>query len=275
VRSGTLWLAAFRFVLYLAAALYLTLVMVAVVLSDRLIFQPQRSTYDHTPDLLKLTTADGTHITAVYLPNPAATYTLLFSHGNAEDLGDDRPLFQQLRQAGFAVFGYDYHGYGTSEGTPSEKTIYEDVTAAYDYLIGTVGVPPERIISFGRSVGTGAAIDLASRKPVAGLIVQSGFTTAFRVLTRVPLVPFDRFRNIDKITRVRCPVLIMHGRDDRVIPFQHGLALYERANPPKMSLWIQSAGHNDFEFVAGDRYFQALKEFSRSLDLLKRGVATR
>jgi fermentation-respiration switch protein FrsA (DUF1100 family) len=217
-----------------------------------------------------LTTADGTRITALYLPNPGATYTLLFSHGNAEDLGDDRPLLQQLRTAGFSVFAYDYHGYGTSGGTPSEKTVYSDVEAAYAYLTGTLRVPPERIISFGRSVGTGAAIELASRRPIGGLIVQSGFTTAFRVLTHVTLVPFDKFRNIDKISRVRCPVLVMHGRADGVIPLGHGLKLFERANTPKMSLWIEGAGHNDFELVAGERYFQAINEFAKVLGSGKR-----
>lgn len=266
MRNSSLWLAGFRAILYAAATLYLVLVAVAVFLSDRMIFQPQRCSYADTPDLLKLTAADGTRIAAIYLPNPAATYTILFSHGNAEDLGDNRAYLHQLRAAGFAVLAYDYHGYGISGGSPSEKAIYSDVDAAYGYLTATLRVPPGRIISFGRSVGNGAAIDLASRQPVAGLIVQSGFTTAFRVLTHIPLVPFDRFRNIDKIARVRCPVLFMHGQSDRVIPFQHGLKLYERTRTPKMSLWVEEAGHNDFEMVAGARYFAALKEFSRSLE---------
>jgi fermentation-respiration switch protein FrsA (DUF1100 family) len=275
VRNTSLWLAAFRILLYGAATLYLVLVGVALFLSDRMIFQPQRSSYQDARDFLKLTTADGTRITATYLPNPAASYILLFSHGNAEDIGDNLPFFMQLRSAGFAVFAYDYHGYGTSGGTPSEKAIYSDVDAAYDYLTTTLHVPPDRIISFGRSVGTGAAIDLAARKPLAGLIVQSGFTTAFRVLTHVPLVPFDRFRNVDKIGRVRCPILFMHGRADGIIPFQHGLKLYERANPAKMSLWVDGAHHNDFEMVAGKRYFSALKEFAASLERQQAGSITR
>jgi fermentation-respiration switch protein FrsA (DUF1100 family) len=267
-----LWLSLLRMLLYLAIGLYLILVLVAVFLSDRMIFQPQRSSYQDTPDILKLTTADGTRISALYLPNPAATYTILFSHGNAEDLGDNRQFFEELRRAGFAVFAYDYHGYGTSGGTPSEKTIYSDVEAAYEYLTHSLGIPAQRIISFGRSVGAGAAIDLAVRKPVAGLIVQSGFTSAFRVLTRVPLVPFDRFRNLEKIARVRCPVLIMHGQADRVIPLQHGLQLYERANQPKMRFWVEGADHNDFELVAGKRYYKALQEFSGNLETSANGT---
>lgn len=250
----------------MVAGFYLMLFLVAAFLSDRMIFQPQRSSYADTSDIIKLTTADGTRISAVYLPNPAAAYTLLFSHGNAEDIGDNRLFFQQLRDAKFAVFAYDYHGYGTSGGTPSEKAVYSDIDAAYEYLTGTLRVPPERIISFGRSVGTGAAIDLASRKPVAGLIVQSGFTTAFRVLTHIPLVPFDKFRNVEKIQRVKVPILFMHGRADRVIPFRQGLALYERVNSPKASFWVEGADHNDFELVAGERYFTALRNFAATLE---------
>jgi fermentation-respiration switch protein FrsA (DUF1100 family) len=265
-------LAGFRVLLYAAATFYLILVLVAMFLSDRMIFQPQRSSYKDSPDFLKLTTTDGTRITAVYRPNPSATYTLLFSHGNAEDIGDNLAFFMQLCSAGFAVFAYDYHGYGTSGGTPSEKAIYGDIDAAYEYLTATLQVPPERIISFGRSVGTGAAIDLAARKPVGGLIVQSGFTTAFRVLTHVPLVPFDRFRNVEKVKKVRCPILFMHGQADEVIPFRHGLKLYEMASAPKMHLWIDGAHHNDFELIAGSRYFTALQEFAAML-ASKQGVS--
>src|SRR5262249_6763481 len=114
----------------------------------------------------------------------------------------------------------------------------------------------------------------AARKPVAGLIVQSGFTTAFRVITHLPLVPFDRFRNVDKIRSVRCPILFMHGRSDEVIPFRHGVQLYERARAPKTSLWVEGAHHNDFELVAGKRYFVALKEFAATLELKQAGSIT-
>lgn len=252
--------------LYFVVGFYLVLVFVALFLSDRMIFQPQLSSYQDTPDFFKLTTTDGTRITATYLANPGARYTLLFSHGNAEDIGDNLSFFMTLRSAGFAVFAYDYHGYGTSGGTPSEKAIYQDVDAAYEYLTNTLRVPPEGIISFGRSVGNGASIDLAARRPVGGLIVQSGFTTAFRVLTKVPLVPFDKFRNVDKIKNVRCPVLVMHGEADEVIPFAQGRKLYENANDPKMHLWVPGAHHNDFESIAGTRYFAALKEFALSLE---------
>src|SRR5215813_8849549 len=105
-------------------------------------------------------------------------FTVLFSHGNAEDIGDDESLLERIRAAGFAVFAYDYQGYGTSEGRPSERHAYEDELAAYNFLLQSMHVPGSRIIALGRSVGSGPACDLASRHPVAGLILESAFTSA-------------------------------------------------------------------------------------------------
>ena len=143
--------------------------------------------------VLKLTTADGATISARFFPTPKATFTLLFSHGNAEDIGYDTPFLEAVRDAGFAVFAYDYQGYGTSQGQPSEPHVYQDCEAAYNYLINNRHILPGRIIAWGRSLGAAAAVDLAARHPLAGLIMESAFTSAFRVLTRFALLPFDKF----------------------------------------------------------------------------------
>ncbi len=251
--------------LYLIIGFYLVFVFVAVFLSDRMIFYPQPSSYHDDARITKLRTADGKTISALYLANPQAKFTILYSHGNAEDIGDLEPLFKQLHDAGFAVLGYDYEGYGTSEGAAGDKATYRDIDAAYAFLTREQHIPPARIILLGRSVGSGPAIDLAAREPVGGLIVQSGFTSAFRVLTKVPLVPFDRFNNLAKIRRVHCPVLVMHGRKDGVIPFHHGELLFAAAPGKKWSLWSDSAGHNDFEWLARDRYLPALRDFAAQL----------
>lgn len=235
------------------------------VSADRMIFLPPAPSYRDTPEILKVPTAAGERIAALHLPNPQATFTLLYSHGNAEDLGWVRPVFGALRDLGFAVFGYDYRGYGLSEGRPSERNTYADIDAAYEYLVRELGVPPERIIAYGRSVGTGAAVDLAARKPLGGLILESSFLTAFRVVTRVPLFPFDKFRNADKIGRVRCPVLVIHGLADEVVPFSHGRRLFELAPEPKTFVAIPGAHHNDLMWVAGPAYGRALREFAERL----------
>lgn len=110
---------------------------------------------------------DGVTLSAVHLPNPQAVYTVLFSHGNAEDIRDVAPLLNEIHESGFAVFAYDYRGYGSGDGVPTEENAYKDIDAAYAYVTGTLGVAPARIIAYGRSVGGGPAVDLASRWPLA------------------------------------------------------------------------------------------------------------
>jgi abhydrolase domain-containing protein 17 len=234
--------------------------------SERMIFLPPPPGYQDTRDVLKVPTKNGEHIAAIYLVNPAATYTLLLSHGNAEDLGSVRPLLPGLANLGFSVFAYDYRGYGLSQGKPSERHVYADIDGAYDYLTGKRGVVPDRIVAYGRSLGAGASVDLAARRPVGGVILESPFLTAFRVMTRVPLFPFDKFRNVDKIGRVRCPLLILHGEADEIVPFWHGRRLFDQAPGRKMFVAIPGAHHNDLMWVAGARYGQALRDFE---DLLR------
>ena len=238
--------------------------------ADSKIFLPQPSSYSDTRDILKLTTHDQIQLSAVYRPNPASKYTIMYVHGNAEDLGDIQPILQRLQDIGFSVFAYDYRGYGTSQGKPSERTAYRDIETAYNYLIQQLTVPAQRIIAFGRSVGGGSAVDLAARKPLAGLIMESSFTTAFRVVLPFSILPFDKFRNIDKIKKVTCPVLVMHGKADDIIPFQHGQKLFAAANEPKLSLWVEQAGHNDFMWVAGEQYADSLRKFAQLIEKTQR-----
>ena len=245
--------------------IYVSIGLYVYFFADRMIFQPQSASYNHTQDFLKLTTSDGVEITALYLPNPEAKYTILFSHGNAEDLGDIRFLLVKLQKMGFAVFAYDYRGYGTSAGTPSEKNAYQDINAAYSFLTENLKIPSQQIIIYGRSVGSGPSVDLASRESVAGLVLESSFTTAFRVMTVIPIFPFDKFANINKIKQVNAPVLIMHGTKDDLIPMWHSEKLFAAANEPKKFIPIANAGHNDLIQIAGDRYPQIMQEFAKTL----------
>lgn len=234
--------------------------------ADRMIFQPQPSRYTASSGATLVPTADGDSIAVLWLPNPRARYTILYSHGNAEDLGDLRAFLPDLRDAGFSVLAYDYRGYGMStRRVPSERSAYRDLAAAYDHLTGALGVPPERVILHGRSLGGGIASELASRRPAAGLILESTFVSAFRVAIPRPIFPFDRFATAGRLRDVRCPVLVIHGTRDEVIPPWHGAALLERANHPKRHLWVDGAGHNDLVTVAGAGYWRALREFAASL----------
>src|SRR5260370_2621396 len=121
------------------------------------------------------------------------------SHGNAEELGDGHSWHEDLRRAGFSVFAYDYQGYGISQGKPSEHNAYDDEEAAYDYLTRQLQIPPNRIIIYGRSVGTGPAVHLAARKPAAGPVVQISLSSSLRVLTTGPPFPFFSFTTLPQL----------------------------------------------------------------------------
>lgn len=251
--------------LFLVLLAYAGFVGLVWLFAERLIFIPPRERNAPMEEVLRIPRPGGGSIAAVHLRNPHAVYTVLFSHGNGEDLSVDMEFLHRMRDAGFDVLAYDYSGYGLSTGRPSERAAYVDIDAAYDYLTKTAGVPPERIIAHGRSLGGAVAADLASRRPVAGLVLESTFTTIFRVVRPYPLVPFDRFRTIDKMPRITAPLLVIHGTDDQVVPFWQGRRLYEVARGPKRSLWVEGAGHNDLGWVADQDYWHALWDFAVSL----------
>ena len=248
-----------------SAFVYGFLLLFALFASDRLIFQPQTPSYEDTSEILHLE-SDGRAISAIHLVNPEAKYTVLFSHGNAEDLGDLRLLLEEYRQRGFSVFAYDYGGYGTSEGRPTSSGVCKDAEAALVYLVEHEKVPLDRIILHGRSVGGGPAIYLAEKYDVAGLIAESCFVTAFRVATHVPVLPFDKLRNIARIDDVECPVLVIHSRSDDVIPFWHGAALDEKAEEPKHCCWLDDATHNWMPAEERAKCWEAIDGFVASLD---------
>ena len=140
-----------------------------------------------------------------------------------------------------------------------------DMEAVYRHAVKTLAIPPSRLVLYGRSVGSGPATDLAARVPIGGLVLESAFVSAFRVLTKVTLLPFDRFDNLRHIRRVHAPILIVHGTEDEVIPVSHGRRLYGAAGGPKQALWVEGAHHNDVPFVAGPRYWAALTAFGREV----------
>jgi len=255
----------FRIFIYLGV-FYLAINLLAFFFSEKLIFAPQPSTYVHLPNEVKISVENGEQITAVYLPVPQAKWTILFSHGNAEDLGTVLPFMQQFETLGYSVLLYDYRGYGTSDGSPSEKNTYHDVAAAYRWLVEEKKVDPKTIIVQGRSVGGGPSTWLAAHYKVGGLVLESTFLSAFRVKTKVAITPWDKFDSLKNIKETTCPVLVMHGRKDEVIPFWHGKKLYEAAPGKKMMLWIDGAQHNDYAYLAGASYFSTFQKFVKLLE---------
>ncbi|MCP4401444.1 MAG: alpha/beta hydrolase [bacterium] len=250
-----------RSILLIFLSVYVFFLLYAMLFADRIIFQPQPSSYADTEQILKIPLPDGTLISARYLSHPSTRYTILYSHGNAEDLGDIEEILQQFYARGFSIIAYDYSGYGTSQGKPSEQASYANIFAVYDYLQQERRLRTEHILLFGRSLGGGPSTELASRKTVGGLILESSFSSVFRVITNIPIFPFDKFDNQKKLSSVSCPVAIIHGKHDEVIPFWHGEDLYKKANPPKMNLWVEEAHHNDLFWVVGEQYWETLGQF--------------
>jgi len=237
--------------------------MISGCITNSIMFPAPQASYKDARGIIKLESEKGVKISAIYLPNKKAKYTVLYSHGNAEDLGHILTYLKQYRQAGYSLFAYDYRGYGTSQGKPSETNTYKDINAAYNYLTAQLRIAPDKIIVHGRSLGSGPSTHIASLKPVAGLILESAFISAFKVVTDNPSVAsIDQFKNTDRIKSINCPILIIHGKADQVIPFRHGEELFNAAQEPKMNYWVERAGHNNLIRVAGSEYGKTLMKFT-------------
>ena len=212
-----------------------------------------------------LETEDGVRIHAFWIPNEAATRAVLFFHGNAGNASHRLPNAAALHRLGAHVLLVDYRGYGRSEGSPSESGVYADARAALAHLVEERGVPLERIVVFGRSLGGAVAIDLVSDQPVAGLIVESTFTSLGGMASKVfPLAkPFvrGRFDSEAKIVDLKTPLLAFHGDRDEIVPYALGRRLFEAAPEPKSFETLEGAGHNDTVEVGGRPYFARIQAF--------------
>lgn len=246
--------------------IYVTVLLFAYFFADRFVFPRKKSSYNNSSEIIRIEIGNGISLSAIYLKARDTEFTVLYCHGNGEDIGDLREIFETFQSVGYSIFAYDYRGYGTSDGRVSEKNFYSDARAVYNYLVNELKQPPEKIIVLGRSIGAAAAIDIASKENVAGVILEGAFTSAFRVVMPVVPFPFDKFNNIDKIDKVKCPILFIHGKKDDIVPFSHGQSLFEKANEPKMSFWVEDAGHNDLFSVADVKYWEVLREFKKMIN---------
>ncbi|KAK4402497.1 Alpha/beta hydrolase domain-containing protein 17B [Sesamum angolense] len=218
-------------------------------------------------DVLKLPTRRGTEIVAVYVRYPMATSTLLYSHGNAADIGQMYELFIELSiHLRVNLLGYDYSGYGQSSGKPSEHNTYADIEAAYKCLEESYGAKQEDIILYGQSVGSGPTVDLAARLPrLRAVVLHSPILSGLRVMYPVKRTYwFDIYKNIDKIPLVKCPVLVIHGTADDVVDYSHGKQLYELCQEKYEPLWIKGGNHCDLELYPD--YIKHLKKFVSTVE---------
>ena len=220
-------------------------------------------------EVVSFPTADGLTLRGWFVPSSGSppAYTVLVFNGNAGDRSYRAPLAAALRQQGLQVLLFDYRGYGGNEGKPTEDGLRADVRAARGYLVERGDVDMSRLIYFGESLGTALAIALAAEYPPAGLILRSPFASLVEVGQRhYPFLPVrlflqDRFAAIDDIPRVTCPVLVLAGDRDRIIPVGLSRRLYDAVTSTKELVILAGADHNDYDLLAGEEMLAAIRRF--------------
>jgi fermentation-respiration switch protein FrsA (DUF1100 family) len=259
-------------------ACYLLLALVVYLMQARMLYLagvPGRS-LDRTPADIGagyrdeyFETADGVRLNGWYIPGDSDR-VLLFFHGNAGNISHRLESIRQFLALGLSVFIIDYRGYGQSEGRTTEQGIYRDAEAAWRHLTETYGVPAGRIVVFGRSMGASAAAYLATKQRPLALVIESSFTSvpdiAGEYYPWLPVRWLSRLRHSarDLVRDARSPVLVIHSRDDEIVPFHHGEAIFRAAREPRSFLEIRGT-HND-AFLRDERnYLAGLRSFLEQL----------
>jgi len=265
-----------------AALLYLALVIVLWLAESRLVYfpGPQRSLIpppallDLATERVEFRTEDDVGLVGWVIPasSDSSGWWLLICHGNAGNLSEfDRPVhYAGLRRLGLSLLAFDYRGYGESGGVVSEQGLYRDADAAYRYLRQHRGVPADRIVVFGHSLGSAVAVELAGSAPAAGLILDGALTSvterAQEIYRFVPVrwIAASRYASIDKIGALSLPKLFLHAEGDDIVPIAHGRRLFEAAQPPKQFVALKG-GHGDAFEVDSAAYYGAVGRFVAEL----------
>jgi fermentation-respiration switch protein FrsA (DUF1100 family) len=238
------------------------------------VFFPQTN-LEITPDDLNLNyrdvyfnSPDREKLHGWFFPTAADHPVIMISHGNACNISHMLDYANILTGMNLQVFLFDYRGYGRSTGTPSEKGIYMDAQAAYDYLVNEERIAADNIILFGQSLGAAAAIDVAVKNHIRSIIIEGAFTSTrdmAKTMFPMSIVSFllpSNYNNLEKIVLITAPKLIMHGEHDEIVPFSMGKRLFEASMDPKYFYAIKGAGHNDTFIVGGKRYFEDIAYFA-------------
>lgn len=262
-------------IMVMAAGAYALIVLLLFLGQARLLYFPNVPSRALGPgpdsiglayESVDLLTDDGVRLDAWFVPAREPRGVVLFFHGNAGNIShrlDSLKIFNDLK---LSTLIFDYRGYGRSDGKVSEQGTYRDAEAAWRYLTEQRGIPASQIILFGRSLGAAVAAHLALQKRPAGLIIESGFVSVPELAAQLyPWLParwLARFKypTSEHLNVFSKPVLIVHSRDDEIIPFNQGRSLFERAREPKHFLELRG-GHNDGFLISGQHYVSGLDAF--------------
>ncbi|MBM4054850.1 MAG: alpha/beta hydrolase [Planctomycetes bacterium] len=252
--------------------LYTCLIAIMMLFQPRFVYFPQSEIISTPGDIglsyedVSFQTKDGLNIHGWFIPAEQARGALLFCHGNAGNISHRIDSIKIFHDLGLSTLIFDYRGYGKSKGRLSEKGTYRDAEAAWDYLIQNRGIPPEKIILFGRSLGGAVAAWLAKTHTPAALIVESAFTSitdvGMELYPYIPIRYISRFHYATKnyLKAIDCPLLIVHSRDDELISFRHGQRLFDAAHEPKEFLEI-TGDHNEGFLTSGKLYRDGIDSF--------------
>ncbi len=259
-------------VLALAGLGYLLIAGWLWVYQDYYMFRGRRADLTQTPEAKQWAYEDvwldvpGGKTHGWWIPTDNARGAVLFSHGSGKNISYYLEDAGYYRDLGFSVLLYDYGGYGKSTGEPSEARCYADGRAMWKHLTEVRKIPPHRIILGGNSMGGGVTIDLAAEVTPGIVVVESTFTSIPDVLSDMypwlpaRLISHIYFRNIDKVPRIQCPIMVVHSTGDAMVPFAQALKLFSAITTPKKFLQIHGA-HRQGKFDSKDLYAPALREF--------------
>lgn len=241
---------------------------------SRFLYYPDRVPEDMPPppwvpagaEEVWMTAEDGVRVHGLWWPEPAGHPAVLFLHGNAQEVFSWSPVREDLQALECRMLLIDYHGYGKSGGRPSEVGLYADGRAALGWLSRN-GIADGQTVIFGKSLGGGVACEIARGRKLKGLVLESTFTTLASVARHLfPFAPeysppAGAYNSLSKLPEISCPVLVIHGDRDALIPFSEGLALFKAANEPKELFVVEGAGHNDVSMVAGPAYGETISRW--------------
>lgn len=245
--------------LILVAAIYACINLFLFVYQRNLLYHPVKELAGphnygiYEGQLVKLTTEDSIKISAWYVPPKHNEPVMVYLHGNAGNLGDRAEKLKSFVKHGLGMLAVSYRGYGDSEGSPSEKGLYNDARAAINYL-KSQGINTKDTFLYGESLGSGVAIQMATEYELKAIVLEAPYTSiANRAQELYPYVPvklllLDKFDSLSKIGRVKEPVLIFHGYLDEVMPIIHGRRMLEAASEPKEARFYENKGHTDFDW---------------------------
>jgi uncharacterized protein len=240
-----------------------------------LIYEPEAATQRTPRDVgiefqaLDIRIPGSGNIHAWWLPATGrASVGVLYLHGNDGNLGRELDRLQVLHRLGVPILAIDYRGYGSSSGpTPSESRLYEDATAAWDYLVHRMGVEAGRVVLYGHSLGGAVAAELALRRPAScAVVLDSTFTTMSEMGRReYPWIPIDwllseRFETQSKLGRLSLPILLVHGERDGLVPVAMMKRLYRAAQEPKQQIVVTGAGHENALQAGGEELLMAITQ---------------